>query len=234
MTLAEILSLSLLAWALGVPGYAAQSPPPVGSTQQVPSSSTSETNATQNQGAGAKQASKTSSTSPQTKHAAQKAKKKTSANLNCPPNHPQAKKFGKHSANVSQGSSQATTSAQAGNSARNTGKDPSKAQAPTNCPPTITVIRNGGSQEPSIELLGGAGGQQASNEKTTTDQLLAATKENLDKVSGKNLSSSQQAMITQIQQFISESRESVAAGEMDRGRTLAMKAKLLSDELAKP
>jgi len=208
MTLAEILSLSLLAFALGAPVCSAQdSAPPPPARQAVASSSSAQTSAAQDQGSTAPKKASSASTQSKT-HPANKGQKKTTANLNCPP----AGASGRSAKRSGSNASHNATSTHAGNSSKGSGGDASKAQAPANCPPTITVIRNGGSKEPSIELLGGARGQQASNEKTTTDQLLAATKENLDKVSGKNLSSSQQAMITQIQQFISESRESVAAG----------------------
>jgi hypothetical protein len=127
--------------------------------------------------------------------------------------------------------------------------NPSKASAPgaassatagspggasSNCPPPkIVVIHDGSTSEPAIQLTGGAGGEQASHQRST-DQLLGATDENLKKIAGRQLSASQQEMVTQIQQFIEQSKAAVAAKDMERGHNLALKAHLLSEELTKP
>jgi hypothetical protein len=106
--------------------------------------------------------------------------------------------------------------------------------APPNCPPEKKIVHDGGTTEPPIQLVGGPGGAQASQQRDTTDQLLGSVENNLKKVAGRQLNSSQQEMMTQIQQFIEQSRAAVAAGDMERGHNLAMKAHLLSAELVKP
>ena len=53
-------------------------------------------------------------------------------------------------------------------------------------------------------------------------------------IAGRQLDSNQQEMLKQIQQFLDQSKAAVAAGDIERGHNLAMKAHLLSDELAKP
>ena len=106
---------------------------------------------------------------------------------------------------------------------------------PTNCPPPKTVVHEGGTTEPSIQLLGGTGGQQATaGQRSTTDQLVESTEQNLKKIAGRALDANQQEMLKQIQQFLDQSKAAVAAGDVERGRNLALKAHLLSDELAKP
>lgn len=111
---------------------------------------------------------------------------------------------------------------------------PSKT-APGNCPPSKTVVPEGGTTEPSIQLIGGnKGAEQSSHQRSTTDQLLGATEDNLKKVAGRQLSSSQQEMVNQIQQFMQQSKAAVTEGDMERGHNLALKAHLLSDELVKP
>jgi len=96
------------------------------------------------------------------------------------------------------------------------------------------VIRNGGSDEPTVQLTGGATAQQASIERSTTDQLNAASEENLKKLTGRQLTPTQQDMVTQIQEFMEQSKKAVAEGDLDRGHNLALKAHVLSDELVKP
>jgi uncharacterized FlaG/YvyC family protein len=68
----------------------------------------------------------------------------------------------------------------------------------------------------------------------STDQLTVATEENLRKIAGRQLNPSQQEMVSQIKQFMEQSRTAVAAGDLERGHNLALKAHLLSDELVKP
>jgi len=102
------------------------------------------------------------------------------------------------------------------------------------CQPPIVVIKNGGSKEPTVQLKGDATAEQASQERSTTEQLTAATQENLKKIAERQLSSSQQDVVNQIKDFLEQSKKAIAAGDLDRGRNLAMKARLLSDELLKP
>ncbi len=64
--------------------------------------------------------------------------------------------------------------------------------------------------------------------------MLAATDDNLKKLSGQTVSSSQQDTVNQIHQFQDQSREALKAGNFDRARTLAWKAQTLSQELANP
>jgi hypothetical protein len=107
----------------------------------------------------------------------------------------------------------------------------SPAQKP--CPPPKVVVKNGGSDEPNVELKGGSSAE-ASYERATTEQLVKETSENLSKIKELRLTPSQQETVTQINHFLEQSKAAVAAGNVERGRNLAMKARLLSDELLKP
>jgi hypothetical protein len=101
------------------------------------------------------------------------------------------------------------------------------------CAPPKKVVRNGGSAEPSIQLVGGAPDEKSVHQRST-DQLTAATEENLKKIAGRQLNPNQQELVSQIKQFMDESKTAVAAGDLERGHNLALKAHLLSDELVKP
>ena len=57
---------------------------------------------------------------------------------------------------------------------------------------------------------------------------------NHKKIAGRQLDSNQQDMVTQIRQFMSQAKEAIDAGDLERARTLAWKAQLLSEELVKP
>jgi hypothetical protein len=115
-----------------------------------------------------------------------------------------------------------------------TAPDPAPATAPSNpCPPPKKVVHNGGSDEPSIQLIGGTTADQASQQRSTA-QLTAATEDNLKQLAGRSLPASQQDMVSQIKQFMDQSKAAVAAGDSARGHNLAQKAHLLSEELVKP
>jgi hypothetical protein len=48
------------------------------------------------------------------------------------------------------------------------------------------------------------------------------------------LSATQQDTVSQTRQFMEQSKTAMAAGDFERARTLAWKAQLLSEDLAKP
>jgi hypothetical protein len=90
-----------------------------------------------------------------------------------------------------------------------------------------------GSSEPVEQLTGGTKAQQDSQQHST-EELTAATEENLKKIAGLQLSPSQQDMVNHIKQFMEQSKAAVAAGDLDGAHNFARKAHLLSEELVKP
>ncbi|HEY3616707.1 MAG TPA: hypothetical protein VGK96_07815 [Candidatus Sulfotelmatobacter sp.] len=122
----------------------------------------------------------------------------------------------------------------AGPAPSNSGPPPTAAgSAATNCPPSKVIVQQGGTSDSSIQLAGGAGGTK-SPQRDNANQMLAATEANLKKISGQQLNANQQDMVTQIRQFMQQSKAAVVDGDLERARTLAWKAQLLSDELVKP
>jgi hypothetical protein len=105
---------------------------------------------------------------------------------------------------------------------------------PTICPPSKVIVRQGGTTEPSIQLAGGAVGHQAAQQRDTDNQILKSTEENLKTITGRQLSPNQEDMVNQIHQFMEQAKTAIAAGELDRARTLASKAQQLSQELVQP
>jgi hypothetical protein len=94
------------------------------------------------------------------------------------------------------------------------------------------IVRQGGTAEPSIQLAGGAA--SASQQRDTANQMLGTTEANLKKIAGRQLTSDQQNMVNQIRQFMEQSKAAVGDGDLERARTLAWKAQVLSEELVKP
>lgn len=83
-----------------------------------------------------------------------------------------------------------------------------------------------------MQLTGSDPAKQAS--QGTAAQLLEATQENLNKLAGRQLNADQQQILSQIHEFMEQSKQADAAGDLERGQNLASKARLLSDELVKP
>ena len=110
-------------------------------------------------------------------------------------------------------------------------QNPTANAIPKNCPPEKIVVQHGGTSEPSIQL---AGGDQETQKRNETNQMLGSTDANLKKISAIQLSADQQDTVSQIKQFVVESRAALAAGDLERGHTLAWKAQLLSEDLVKP
>jgi hypothetical protein len=110
---------------------------------------------------------------------------------------------------------------------------PQDSASPAPCPPPKKVVRHGGSDEPAVQLTGGATSEQTLRQRST-EQLRLATEENLKQIEGRQLSAGQQEMKNQINQFMEQSKTAAVAGDLDRAHNLAMKAHLLSEELLKP
>ena len=122
----------------------------------------------------------------------------------------------------------ATTSPQPGAQAS------SPPEAPKPCAPPKIVVKQGGITEQSIQLAGGSAGDQANQKRGAASQMIAVTEENLKKIAGRQLSTAEQDSVSQIRQFVDQSKSAITAGNLERAQTLAWKAKLLSDDLLNP
>ena len=101
-------------------------------------------------------------------------------------------------------------------------------------PPPKTIVRHGGTTEPSIQLAGAPTDNQASHQRDVVNQLLGVTENNLKKIVGKQLNSTQQDTLSQARAFMQQSRDAIASGDLDRARTLAWQAETLSEDRIKP
>ena len=97
--------------------------------------------------------------------------------------------------------------------------------------PRKTVVRNGSTADPVIQLAPTITDQQASQQRQSTAQLLAATDANLTRISDRQLTSSQQDMVNQIHNYMQQAKAAETAGDLQRARNLAFKAQLLSDDV---
>ena len=95
------------------------------------------------------------------------------------------------------------------------------------------MVRNGGATDGLVQLWPGGGQEQEIHNRENTAQLLATTDENLKRISGRSLTASEQSIFDQIQAYVRQARSASDAGDLPRAHTLAFKAHLLSDDLAK-
>jgi outer membrane biosynthesis protein TonB len=95
------------------------------------------------------------------------------------------------------------------------------------------VVRNGGAKGGTPELAPGSSGEQQQHQRESTNQLLATTDANVKSVAGRPLTPAQKSMMEQVRAYVSQAKAASDSGDLDRAHTLAYKAHLLSDELAK-
>ena len=108
-----------------------------------------------------------------------------------------------------------------------------KTPAASTATPEKTVIRNGGTVDPAVQLAPGLSPEQASSQRQSTSEMLAATDANLKQMSSRQLSSTQQDSISQIRKYMEQAKAAERAGDLQRAHNLASKAALLSDDLVK-
>lgn len=95
------------------------------------------------------------------------------------------------------------------------------------------VVRHGGTTEPLAQMAPVAPQRQDSAERRKSGQLLTAAESNLKSLTGRKLTADQQTTVTQVRQFMEQSRAALDAGDLTQGLNLASKANVLSEELAK-
>jgi hypothetical protein len=248
MNLAAILGFCLLrvglsaSSALGLLAHAAQTVPSPTSAQDPNSASPSSTSSAQPQAAPTQNSgsSKTPVAQSPTKTNSAPAKSRARAKKVISPDCSDAP-AGLNPAPVSQNTAKPEGRAQDGATANSglangssaNSSAPARSSNLKPCPPPKKIVRNGGADEPKIELLGGSPAEQASNQRST-QEITAATEENLKKVSARQLNSSDKETVAQINQFIEESKQAAAAGDPERAHNLATKARLLSEQLLGP
>lgn len=99
--------------------------------------------------------------------------------------------------------------------------------------PTRTVVRNGSTAEPQMQLSAGGSQEQASRQRQNTLRLLQITETNLRKISVRQLNSGQQDTVKQIRTYMDQAKAAADSGDLPRAHNLAFKAHLLCDELLK-
>jgi len=99
--------------------------------------------------------------------------------------------------------------------------------------PRKIVVREGGAIEPAAQIAPGMTLAEAARQSQNANQLLAATDEQLKLLAGRVLGLQQQETVEQIRNYMDGARLALKQGDVRRADTLAEKAHLLADDLAK-
>jgi outer membrane biosynthesis protein TonB len=105
-------------------------------------------------------------------------------------------------------------------------------QASATPPPRIVIQEGGVNSAPSTQVTAAMPHDQNTDNQRTTQQLLDATDANLRGLR-RTLSADERGIVEQIRSYMQQARDANKDGDLIRAHNLALKAHLLSDELAK-
>ena len=97
--------------------------------------------------------------------------------------------------------------------------------------PKKIVVKEGGASERPTEVTPKIEPSKANYERQSTTGLIAAAEANLERLKDYRLSKDQKATVEQIRLFVKQAREANSAADFERAHTLALKARVLSDDL---
>jgi hypothetical protein len=92
-------------------------------------------------------------------------------------------------------------------------------------------VKNGSTEEPKVNLSPDPS-PQTRQQIDHTKELLDSSEANLKKISARPLNESQQETVKQINSYMEQSKTASDDGDVQRAYNLAIKANLLSAELA--
>lgn len=107
-----------------------------------------------------------------------------------------------------------------------------KSEVAHNTPKKIIPAEPAPTPQQTGQISPGPTPADGGNSQASTDQLLQGAEANLNGIT-RTLSKDEEAMRAQIREFIKQSRTATTENDPARAHTLAVKARLLSDELVK-
>jgi len=96
--------------------------------------------------------------------------------------------------------------------------------------PANTTTQQAANETPAVSAIGQLSSGDPPDMRQQTDTSIAATERQLNGISRK-LSDQETKTAAQIREFLKEARAALSSGDVDGAHTLAMKAKVLLDEL---
>ncbi|MFZ3263120.1 MAG: hypothetical protein WA172_03905 [Terriglobales bacterium] len=102
----------------------------------------------------------------------------------------------------------------------------------TDSGPRKVVVREGGADEPTAQIVTGMAPEEASRQREDAEKLLTTTVATLERIDPDALDRQQQEAVSQIHNYMAGARAALKEGDISRGHTLAVKAGLLAEDLA--
>jgi hypothetical protein len=99
--------------------------------------------------------------------------------------------------------------------------------------PRKVVVREGGADEPTAQILTGMAPEEATRKRQDAEQLLKATDATVKRAAPGPVDAPRQETVSQIHNYMQGARAALKEGDISRGHTLAVKANLLADDLAR-
>lgn len=87
--------------------------------------------------------------------------------------------------------------------------------------------------EPTAQIVTGMSPEAAARERNEAELLLGTTAETLKEIAPRELDLQQRQTVSQIHNYITVARSALREGDIPRAHTLAEKAALLANDLAK-
>jgi hypothetical protein len=106
------------------------------------------------------------------------------------------------------------------------------AEAARNIPPRTVVRPEGPEPSPTPGQISPNPSEGGPHDQATTEQLLQTTESGLTGIK-RQLSQDEEAMVSQIKDFVGQSRQAIKENDLVRAHNLALKAHLLCDDLIK-
>ncbi len=119
-----------------------------------------------------------------------------------------------------------------GGPASGTGKH-RKRTAPAPGAPRKIVVREGGASEPAAQIAPGVTPAEAARQRENAERWLGAADDQLKRLAGRTLNARQQETVEQIRNYMDGARSALKEGDARKASTLAQKAHLLAEDLAK-
>jgi hypothetical protein len=114
---------------------------------------------------------------------------------------------------------------------KKSGKEKKKHAHPDPNAPRKVVVKEGGASETPTQVAPKVEPGKANYERVATSILIADTDKNLERLKDFRLTKDQKATVEQIRLFLQQARDAFKQSDFQRAHALAMKARLLSDDL---
>ena len=95
------------------------------------------------------------------------------------------------------------------------------------------MVREGGAREPASQIVPGMTPEEANRQRQDAVKWLGSTDSELRQLAGRTLDTRQLDTVGQIHSYMEGARSALKEGDVGRANTLAQKAHLLAEDLAK-